>query len=60
MGPRRHLWMYDGLALVNLLSEIGFINVDIMPAGTTTIKVPGNLNLSERASESVYVEAAKE
>ncbi len=59
IGPRRHLWMYDGPALVKLLSEAGFSDVMIMPLGKTSIMQPGNLDLEERASESVYVEAIK-
>ena len=60
IGPRRYLWMYDGPALVKLLSEAGFSDVMIMSPGKTNIIQPGNLDLEERASESVYVEAIKE
>ena len=57
VGPRHHLWMYDGNSLAKLLHEAGFADVAIMPPGKTNIADPGDLDLEERASESVYVEA---
>jgi SAM-dependent methyltransferase len=59
IGPRHHLWMYDGPSLSKLLSGAGFADVAIMPAGLTKIEDPGGLDLEERADESVYVEASK-
>lgn len=59
VGPRHHAWMYDGPSLVRLLNGEGFFGARIMPAGTTTIPEPGELNLREREEESVYVEARK-
>jgi len=55
-GPRHHLWMYDGPSLARLLTDAGFTNVAIVPAGTTNIPEPGDLNLAERVDESIYVE----
>jgi len=57
IGPRNHLWMYDGRSLARLLSDAGFTDVSIMSPGMTNIADPGNLDLVERADESVYVEA---
>jgi predicted SAM-dependent methyltransferase len=57
VGPRHHLWMYDGHSLAKLLREAGFADVAIMPPGKTNIADPGDLDLEERASESVYAEA---
>jgi len=59
VGPRHHLWMYDGDSLAKLLREAGFADVAIMPPGKTNIEDPGDLDLEERASESVYVEAVR-
>ena len=59
IGDRHHVWMYDGPSLCKLLFSAGFKNPQIMEAGRTTIKDPGSLNLSERAPESVFVEATK-
>jgi SAM-dependent methyltransferase len=59
IGPRHHLWMYDGSSLARLLTDAGFTNVAIMPAGTTNIPEPGDLNLAERVDESVYVEGVQ-
>lgn len=59
IGPRNHLWMYDGRSLSNLMCEAGFASVTIMPPGKTNIMDPGSLDLEERAEESVYVEAIK-
>jgi ubiquinone/menaquinone biosynthesis C-methylase UbiE len=59
VGPRNHLWMYDAASLSQLLSAAGFDNVQVMAAGSTSIAAPGGLNLRERESESLYVEAMK-
>ena len=59
VGPRHHLWMYDGDSLAKLLEEAGFADVTVLPPGKTTIEDPGDLDLAERACESVYVEAVQ-
>jgi SAM-dependent methyltransferase len=59
IGPRHHLWMYDGPSLSKVIGEAGFADVVIMPAGRTNIIDPGSLDLEERANESVYVEATQ-
>lgn len=59
VGPRHHLWMYDGDSLAKLLREAGFADVAIMPPGRTIMEDPGRLDLAERAAESVYVEAVQ-
>lgn len=56
-GPRNHLWMYDGPSLAALVLSVGFEGARVLKAGETTIPDPGALNLRERESESVYVEA---
>lgn len=57
VGPRHHLWMYDGESLTRLLRDAGFKEAAVVPAGTTRIAEPGRLDLREREAESVYVEA---
>jgi Methyltransferase domain len=57
IGERHHLWMYDGESLCRLLLKSGFSNPQVLRAGETTIPNPGNLDLAERAPESVFVEA---
>jgi SAM-dependent methyltransferase len=57
IGPRHHLWMYDGGSLTRLLRAAGFTGVAVLPPGETTIADPGQLDLKERADESVYAEA---
>jgi len=57
IGDRNHQWMYDGKSLCKLLSSAGFNEPCILEPGLTTIPDPGMLNLKERLSESVYVEA---
>jgi hypothetical protein len=57
VGPRHHLWMYDGDSLAALLGRAGFTGATILPPGETTIGDPGQLDLKERAHESVYAEA---
>lgn len=57
VGPRHHAWMYDGPSLSRLLELHGFVSPRILKAGETQITEPQNLDLYERAGESVYVEA---
>jgi SAM-dependent methyltransferase len=59
VGPRHHLWMYDGESLATMLSEAGFADAAAVPPGSTRIPEPGQLDLRERAAESVYVEAIR-
>jgi hypothetical protein len=49
--------MYDGASLCRLLLAHRFVNAEIMQAGETKIQAPEPLDLQERLSESVYVEA---
>jgi predicted SAM-dependent methyltransferase len=56
-GPQHHLWMYDGESLRRLLASFGFLDVSVMAPGETKIKDPGPLDLRERETQSVYVEA---
>lgn len=59
VGTRHHQWMYDGNSLCRLLQKHGFIEAEVMPVGKTKIPESGSLDLQERSSESVYVEAKK-
>jgi predicted SAM-dependent methyltransferase len=58
IGNRHHLWMYDEQSLAKLLKNSGFADVRILKAGETTTDC-GELNLFERAGESIYLEAVK-
>lgn len=57
VGTRNHQWMYDGDSLSRLLQAHGFISPVVLKAGESLIENQENLNLFERCSESVYVEA---
>lgn len=59
VGDRSHFWMYNGPSLCRLLTVHGFKEPRILEPGYTTIPNPGELDLCERANESVYVEAFK-
>jgi predicted SAM-dependent methyltransferase len=59
VGDRGHKWMYDGPSLCRLLEREGFVRAVSLPAGATTLSDPGELNLSEREPESVFVEAIR-
>jgi len=59
IGPRGHLWMYDGHSLTALLLDNGFADARVMTAGMTRIGNPERLDLAERSEESVYVEAVR-
>jgi predicted SAM-dependent methyltransferase len=56
-GNRQHQWMYDGVSLCRLLFAQGFTFAQILQPGESRVRDPENLNLSERAGDSVYVEA---
>ncbi len=58
-GDRHHHWMYDARSLAQLVEEAGFAEPTPLPAGSTTIADPGALDLRERESESLYLEAVK-
>tara|TARA_B100000780_G_C21107271_1_gene447220 strand:+ start:1363 stop:2019 length:657 start_codon:yes stop_codon:yes gene_type:complete len=60
-GPRHHSWMYDSQSLSKVLLECGFSNVSTLEAGETTIPSDrvGELDLSQRADDSFYLEAIK-
>jgi hypothetical protein len=45
--------------LSRLLTEAGFADAAVLPPGTARIEDPGELDLAERAAESVYVEAVQ-
>jgi len=51
--------MYDEKSLCRLLGDIGFIEATSLMPGQTRIKTPGELDLKERADESLYVEAVR-
>lgn len=57
VGQRHHLWMYDGDSLCTLLKRHGFVDPMVLAPGKTTIADSHPLDLFERASDSVYVEA---
>ena len=59
VGDRHHQNLYDAKSLQSLLESNGFINIKELPAGTTMITDPGDLNLHERESESLYMEATR-
>ena len=56
-GDRSHKWMYDGSSMCKLLTKAGFIDAKELKSGETSIDNPGDLNLRERAPESVFLEA---
>jgi predicted SAM-dependent methyltransferase len=58
-GSRHHKWAYDGNSMKSLLQEIGYSQVFILSPGETKVSFHGNMNLEERKSESLYVEAVK-
>jgi hypothetical protein len=49
--------MYDGESLGKFLLAHGFSDPGILQPSETRIEAPGSLDLKERLSESVYVEA---
>ena len=59
VGFRNHKWMYDHNSLKNLLLQSGYEKATILKAGETLIQDSDKLNLSERVSESLYIEAVK-
>jgi predicted SAM-dependent methyltransferase len=60
IGSREHQWMYDAKSLIRLLESADFADAREMQPGSTSIPNPGFLNLSERADESIYIEARRD
>ncbi|MFT3775310.1 MAG: methyltransferase domain-containing protein [Minicystis sp.] len=59
LGKRDHAWMYDAESLTALVRAAGFAEVRALPPGESMIPDPGALDLHERSSESIYVEAVR-
>lgn len=59
VGTTHHLWHYDGASLKRTFERHGFANVAVMEPGATNISEPGELDLYERAEESVFVEGVR-
>jgi predicted SAM-dependent methyltransferase len=59
VGPRHHLWMYDGNSLCKLLTSAGFLSAKTLAPGETRIANSDPLDLFERAEGSVCVEAVR-
>ena len=59
IGFRHHQWMYDFTSLKRLIANHGFNNIVEQFPGISLIEKPGDLNLNERADESIYIEAMK-
>jgi ubiquinone/menaquinone biosynthesis C-methylase UbiE len=57
VGSRNHKWMYDGKSLSKLLGDHGFVEMRVTKFGETMIASPAVVDLYERDSESVCVEA---
>lgn len=57
VGSGSHKWVYGSALISTLLTESGFDEVTLVPAGETTLSDPGALNLREREGYSVYLEA---
>jgi SAM-dependent methyltransferase len=59
VGTRGHRYLYDRRSLAALVAECGFVDIDVVPPGTTRIKDYGKLDLWERSSQGWYLEAAR-
>lgn len=59
VGHRGHAWMYDAASLRDCVASAGFTEVTILRPGETRISDPGPLDLRERESESIYLEAVR-
>ena len=51
--------MYDFTSLKRLIANHGFNNIVEQFPGISLIEKHGDLNLNERADESIYIEAMK-
>ncbi len=59
-GGRGHHWMYDRESLLALVEEAGFVSPEVMENGRTHIDEPGLLDLNERESDSLCIEARRD
>ena len=58
-GSRGHRWMYDRNSLTALVLDAGFVDVQTMDNGRTSIRRPGSLDLHEREGDSLVVEGRR-
>lgn len=56
LGFRDHRWMYDKDSLVAAFKAAGFEDAQILPPGKSLMTDPGELDLHERAADSIYAE----
>lgn len=59
VGTRGHRYLYDQHSLAALVAACGFVDIEVVPPGTTRIKDYGKLDLWERASQGWYIEATR-
>ena len=59
VGFRGHRWMYDELSLAELVRHGGFESVEVLDPGETRIPDILGLDLSERAEDSIFLEARR-
>jgi predicted SAM-dependent methyltransferase len=59
LGRELHHWMYDRLSLTRLLTDAGFTTAEPRAFAQSRIPEIAELELEDRASESVYVEAVR-
>lgn len=58
-GGRGHHWMYDRDSLLALIEGAGFTEVELVEEGRTRIADPGGLDLTERETDSLCLEARR-
>jgi len=59
IGFRGHWWVFDKRNMVEAVQKAGFGEIRSVPGGSMGIPDPGDLNLFERAEESLYCEGVK-
>ena len=58
-GHSYHRWMYDSEGIVEVLTKIGYLSVEMCSFGVSRLAPLGTLDIQARQQESLYVEGTK-
>lgn len=58
-GHSCHRWMYDSERIVEMLAQIGYLNIEICSFGVSRLAPLGALDIQARRQESLYVEGIR-
>ena len=58
-GHSYHRWMYDSEGIVEVLTQTGYLNIEICSLGVSRLAPLGALDIEARRQQSLYVEGTR-